>query len=154
MYRYSILLLAGLLSVSTLSSCSKPVATEADGVSKGEVFLEDMGNGVCRQLPSGLMWQIERSKKFSTWEEANEYVNRLELGGYNDWRLPTRNECLTFSELLLIKKGDCSIKIKKSHWISDNKKRKPGFWDEYPLCGGSEFRWVKSKEGFVRAVRP
>jgi len=154
MFQYSILLLAGVLSVSTFSSCSKPVATEAGGTARHEIFLEDIGNGVCRQLPSGMMWQIKKSEAISTWEEANEYANRLELGGFNDWRLPTRHECLFFSELLLMKKGDCGITIKKGHWISDNKKRKPGFWDEYPLCGGSEFRWVKSKKGFVRAVRP
>ena len=155
MCRYSILLLAGLLSVSTLSSCSKPVTTGNGGIPQDKVILEDMGNGVCRQLLSGLMWQIKESKKIPTWEEAHEYVNRLQLGGFDDWRLPTRDECLFLSELLLMKKGDCPIKIKGGHWVNVHwSTGKSGHWEDYPLCRGSEFRWVKSKEGSVRAVRP
>jgi len=55
MCRYFILLLGGIISVSTLTSCSQSVTTEADGIGRDEIFVEDMGNGVCRQLPSGLM---------------------------------------------------------------------------------------------------
>lgn len=155
MCRYFILLLAGFLFVSTFNSCSKPLATGADGIIKQKVFLEDMGNGVCRQLPSGLMWQIKESKKIPTWEEADEYVNRLQLVEFDDWRLPTRDECLFLSELLLMKKGDCPIKIKGGHWVNGHwNKAKSGHWEDYPLCGGPEFRWIKSKEGSVRAVRP
>jgi hypothetical protein len=97
---FSILLLTGLLSVNALSACSKSVSTEADIIIQNKVFVENMGNDVCRQFPSGLMWQINKSKKIPTWEEANEYANRLELGGFNDWRLPTPDECLFLSELL------------------------------------------------------
>jgi len=104
-----------------------------------------MGNGVCQQLPTGLMWQIEKSKIISDWQDADEYANKLQLGGFDDWRLPTRDECFKLSYLLLMKKGDCSIKIKKG---------KSGFWDDYPLCGGPELRWIKTKEASVRAVRP
>ena len=155
MCRYSILLLAGLISVSTLSSCSTVVTTGADGITQHKVFLEDMGNGVCSQLPSGLMWQIEESKKIPTWEEAHDYANRLKLGGFDDWRLPTRDECLFLSELLLMKKGDCPIKNKGGHWVNVHwSSGKSGHWEDYPLCGGPEFRWVNSKEGYVRAVRP
>jgi hypothetical protein len=155
MCRYSILLLAGLVFVSTLSSCAKPVTTEADGITQYKVFLEDMGNGVCRQHPSGLMWQIIKSKKIPTWGEAHDYANRLELGGFEDWRLPTRDECLFLSELLMMKKGDCPIKIKRGHWVNCHwSTGMSGHWEDYPLCGGPEFRWVNSKEGSVRAVRP
>jgi hypothetical protein len=153
MYRYSILLMATIL-ISTLNSCAKPVASEADGVAQHKVFLKDMGNGVCQQLPTGLMWQIEKSKMISDWQDADEYANKLQLGGFDDWRLPTRDECFKLSYLLLMKKGDCSIKIKKGHWVTENKKGKSGFWDDYPLCGGPELRWIKTKEGSVRAVRP
>jgi len=154
MCRYFILLLAGLIFVSTLSSCSKPTTTKADDITRHNVFVKDTGNGVCHQIPAGLMWQIKESKMISTWEEANEYTSSLQLGGFDDWRLPTRDECLMLTELLLMKKGDCPIKIKKGNWVSNSNKLKPGLWDDYPLCGGPEFRWVDSKEGFVRAVRP
>ena len=50
MCRCSILLLAELISVSTLSSCFESMTTEADGITQHKVFWEDMGIGVCRQL--------------------------------------------------------------------------------------------------------
>lgn len=133
MWAYFFPLLATLITISTLSSCAKPVATEAEGITQHKFYLKDMGNGVCHQLPAGLMWQIKKSKKISSWQEADDYANRLQLGGFDDWRLPTRDECYTLSQLLLMKKGDCPIKIKRGHWVSDNTKRKPGFWDEYQL---------------------
>ena len=155
MSRYIMLLLAGFVFVFTLYSCAIPKTQEADTVTSGNVILEDLGNGVCRQLPSGLMWQIKKSKKITTWEEAHDYANRLELGGFADWRLPTPDECLFLSELLFMKKGNCPIKIKGGHWVNGHwSKGKSGHWEDYPLCGGPEFHWVNSKEGSVRAVRP
>jgi hypothetical protein len=153
MWRYFLFLLATIL-FSTLNSCAKPVGTETDGVSRHKVFLKDIGNGVCQQLPIGLMWQIEKSKMIFNWQEADESANQLKLDGFDDWRLPTRDEYLTLYKLLLMKKGDCSIKIRKGHWVTENKKVRSGFWDDEPLCGGPEFRWIKTKEGSVRAVRP
>lgn len=153
MYRYFLLLLATIL-ISTLTSCAKPAATETDAVSRHKVFLKDMDNGVCQQFPGGLMWQIEKSRMIFNLQEAGEYANHLQLGGFDDWRLPTRDEYFTLYKLLLMKKGDCSITIRKGHWVTENKMVKSGFWDDEPLCGGPEFRWIKTKEGFVRAVRP
>ncbi len=153
MYRCLILLMAAIL-IPTLNSCNKPAATETDSVSQHGVFLKDMGNGVCRQFPTGLMWQIEKSKVISNWHQANEYAKKLQLGGFDDWRLPTREECFALSHLLLMKKGDCPIKIKKGKWVTDNKKGRSGFWDDYLLCGGPELRWIKTQDGSVYAVRP
>ncbi|MBU0962009.1 MAG: DUF1566 domain-containing protein [Proteobacteria bacterium] len=153
-YRFALLFMLVVGCFFSLSSCHKSTATADRTVSSKEMLLKDMGNGVCRQLPSGLMWQIKESQKFSTWNEANEYVNTLKLGGFDDWRLPTRDECLNLSELLEMKKGDCPIKIKAGHWVSNKNKGESGYWEDYPLCGGSEFRWVKDKKGSVRGVRP
>ena len=47
---------------------------------------------------SKLEWQdgyINNIIKKSTWREALIYCNELTLGGYNDWRLPNRNELLS-----------------------------------------------------------
>ena len=148
------MLLAALITVSALCSCVKTVETGRDGTPQQEVLLQDMGNGICQQLPTGLMWQQKTSKTFATLEEAEEYVNNLKLGGFDDWRLPTRNESLMLSELLLMKKGDCRIKTKRSHWVLDSDKLKIGYWEDYPLCGGPEFRWVDGSQGAVRAIRP
>lgn len=136
-----------------VTACSN-VTTKDGAVLQAEVLLEDMGNGICRQYPSGVMWQIDESRKFSTWNEANAYVESLQLGGFDDWRLPTRDECFSLAELLDIEKGVCPIKFKRAHWVTHRKKNKAGYWEDYPLCGGSEYRWVKGQEGAVRAVRP
>ncbi len=145
-FRHAILFLSGITSLFILAACADPVTTEK--------VLEDMGNGVCQQLPSRLMWQIKESPKFSTWQEAKDYADSLELGGFDDWRLPTREECLFLAELLEITKGDCPITFSKAHWVSKESRKNPGHWESYPLCGGSELRWVKGKNGSVRAVRP
>jgi len=117
------------------------------------MLLTDMGNGTCLQLPSGLLWQMKKSHVFSTWNEANEYITTLKLAGFGDWRLPTRDECLSLLEVLEMKKGNCPITIKRGHWIRNNEKAESGYWEDYPLCGGSEFRWVREKKGSVRGVR-
>lgn len=150
-----ILFILGVSCAFSLTSCSKSVPTEGgSNVAAKKALLEDLGNGVCRQPRSGVMWQIKEIRKIPTRKEANEYVNSLQLGGYNDWRLPTRAELLSLSELLLFPKGDCSIEFYRAHWVSDEKGDSSGYWEEYSLCGGSEFHWVTGKKGSVRAVRP
>ncbi|MCB2183569.1 MAG: DUF1566 domain-containing protein [Desulfobulbaceae bacterium] len=139
-----------------IAACSKSGDTAGQGMSSASLLIENMGNGSCREVSSGLMWQIERSTQFATWKEADAYVKTMSHGGFNDWRLPTYDESYRLAELLLMeKKADCPIKIKKSFWVSDNgKKGKAGYWEDYPLCGGPELRWVKSSKGSVLAVRP
>ncbi len=155
LFRCSLMSLVALSFFSLLTSCSSPV-TRGDGRDSGQgTLFEDMGNGVCRQLRSGLMWQVDPSKKFATSKEAVEYVNNLQLAGFDDWRLPNREEVLDLAELMVIQKNACAIAINKALWVIDNNgKRQSGHWEDYPMCAGSEFRWVKDKKGIVRAVRP
>lgn len=46
-----------------------------------------------------LMWTYKDSRndlgKELSWNEANEYVSKLKLSGYEDWRIPTVDELLT-----------------------------------------------------------
>jgi hypothetical protein len=53
--------------------------------------LVDNGDGTVTDTVSGLMWQQDESRTMS-WEEALDYCETLELAGYDDWRLPNRNE--------------------------------------------------------------
>jgi hypothetical protein len=54
--------------------------------------------GVATDTQTGLMWQILDSyierKHCMGYEEAKSYVEKLDLGGYNDWRLPTPNDLM------------------------------------------------------------
>ncbi|MEN8198427.1 MAG: DUF1566 domain-containing protein [Thermodesulfobacteriota bacterium] len=152
-YRISILFVI-LVCISVLYGCAESSAPEKGKSSSRGVLVEDLGNGLCLLHHSGLMWQIDESKKIATYEEADAYAQSLEFAGFSDWRLPTRDECQEFSELMLMKKGNCPIVFKRPHWVARGKRHEAGYWDDYPLCGGSELRWVKGKQGTVRAVRP
>ena len=41
---------------------------------------------------TGLMWQDDATPSAMTWTDAGAYCSALTLGGYTDWRLPTRAE--------------------------------------------------------------
>ena len=47
---------------------------------------------------TGLTWQKTPDNIGLNWEEAYEYCESLELGGYNDWRMPTTKELFSISD--------------------------------------------------------
>ncbi len=71
---------------------------------------------------TNLYWQRKlRSSTDCTWEEAKNYCNSLNYGGYNDWRLPSRNELAT---IINYKESELTINKEffdfpsKSFWTS------------------------------------
>ncbi|MFA9423905.1 MAG: DUF1566 domain-containing protein [Sedimentibacter sp.] len=52
----------------------------------------DNGNGTVSDNVTDLMWAQDLSTASMSWEAAGEYCENLELGGYDDWRLPTVKE--------------------------------------------------------------
>jgi Protein of unknown function (DUF1566) len=151
-FRTCIMLIAAIGLVSSLSSCTT-TGTGTTG-KYGTDYLENMGDNICRQHPSGLMWQAGRSENFSNWEDAEQYVKALRLGGYTDWRLPTPDECLKLSKLIQTKMGDCPMETGGNHWVSKTQNVEAGQWESNVLCDGPIFRWTKDKKGTVKAVRP
>jgi hypothetical protein len=76
-----------------------------DGPAEGEVFYgqdaqytgntpsyTDNGDGTVTDEVTGLVWAQDMSDSSMSWEEANDYCESLEMGGYDDWRLPTLKE--------------------------------------------------------------
>ncbi len=59
---------------------------------KNNFSFKDNGDGTISDLNTGLMWQQVPSSKTFTWQEAVDYCNSLELGGYSDWRMPSAKE--------------------------------------------------------------
>ena len=55
----------------------------------------DNGNGTVTDTDTGLMWQKATAPGTYTWEQALQYCESLNLAGYNDWRLPSKNELHT-----------------------------------------------------------
>jgi len=120
--------------------------------------LRDLGGGeICLEVRSGRMWQVAKSGSFSSPGEAELYAGELELGGYNDWRLPTREELLALYSLFFWKKnGNCSMSNTGEFWaVTRDGKPAPGHWETYYLCG-PEQKYVEASgtPGSVRAVRP
>lgn len=52
----------------------------------------DNGDGTVSDLATGLMWQQADDGQSRDWGSALAYAEDLELGGYDDWRLPNAKE--------------------------------------------------------------
>ncbi len=66
----------------------------------GENVYEESGEGsekVVFDHSTNLLWQ-KGSVSGKSWKEALEYCENLEYAGYEDWRLPNRNELMTLAD--------------------------------------------------------
>jgi hypothetical protein len=119
--------------------------------------LQSTGTGICREAGTGRMWQVTRSKLFSSPQEAEEYAESLVLEGITDWRLPTQNELFDLYYIFFWEKnGACTMKLNGEYWIdAEEEGPSPGHWETEFLCSPVH-RFVTSsrKKGYVRAVRP
>jgi hypothetical protein len=75
-----------------------PPLTQQSGVNRDGFIFED---DVVSDSRTGLMWarNANFSEKKMNWHDATEWVKTLTLGGYRDWRLPTKNELLAMMKL-------------------------------------------------------
>jgi hypothetical protein len=144
------------LVLSILAGCAGAGHDLPSPSADRDVRLVDLGNGICQQANNGLMWQIDKSRQYSTWQDARRYAEMLDLGGFTDWRLPTRDELYMLQYISELQDDNtCMMKLSGSYWsINPGLEANAGRWESYPLCGGSEFKYVNTDKGFVRAVRP
>jgi hypothetical protein len=70
----------------------------------------DKKNGTIIDNNTKLMWQQSPDSQARTRDQSLVYASKLRVGGYDDWRLPTRDEMYS---LLLIQKG-----IKLCDWLN------------------------------------
>ena len=122
-----------------------------------------------------LMWEKKESREMS-WDEGMEYAKNLRLGGYDDWRLPTKEE---LGEVVTLCGGEFTILDDDyEEKIARNSENVPyqeaykaiGFYSNYywsstALVGNEDYAWVvdfyngrdywnrKSNSYYVRCVR-
>lgn len=58
----------------------------------GDNIPVDNGDSTATDVATGLMWQLADDGTSRDWEEALAYAEKLELAGYDDWRLPNVKE--------------------------------------------------------------
>lgn len=82
----------------------------------------DNRDGTVTHSSTGLMWQQATAPGTYDWKQALAYCESLELSGYDDWRLPNRNELLSIvdhnREDLLINTSYFSDTEPSSYWTS------------------------------------
>lgn len=121
------------------------------------VYPHDLGNGICRVPGSGLLWQTGESNTVATFAEAQAYAKKLAIGGYTDWRLPTRQELYDLAyELDLHPNGECDLDREGNYWSkeSDEEEGEAGAWEISANQCDPARQYARGRQGRVRAVRP
>jgi hypothetical protein len=117
----------------------------------------NLGNGVCQDTETGLMWQLGKSRRpIVSEEKVRQYTRELDLGAYTDWRLPTMAEGwkLTQNVELYKNTGPCDFShFESAYWTSETDKgTEPLKLGITCMCAGDEEKAVV-KKGYGRAVR-
>ena len=130
------------------------VAFSANAMAGGGT-LQNLGDGICKDKVTGLEWQIDKGKRFSSLDNVKQYISDLKLGGFSDWRLPTTGESMALRGLIAIQGNeDCNFpKLKSKYWLVDKKEGTvPARLELECFCRGDYDLLVKDK-GYVRVVR-
>lgn len=147
---FGVLFLVLLNGCASIADGQLKKATEADTLTVPQP-------GLCQEPISGRMWQGDKSGPLTNWQQAAQYATDLRLGGYDDWRLPTRDELLELHQIFQWNKnGACSMNHSGHFWSGTSlEDATVGAWETYWLCA-PEYRYIKALDGrgAVRAVRP
>ncbi|MGQ9571987.1 MAG: Lcl C-terminal domain-containing protein [Dehalococcoidia bacterium] len=108
-----------------------------DDTQAGSRFI-DNGDGTVSDALRGLQWQKEDDGIERTYEEAQRYSRELRLAGYDDWRLPRKEELMALAEL-----GYDTL-----NQIFPNTKG-DGYWAQ---TSAEEVRWAATPENIAYTV--
>jgi len=84
--------------VSSLKPSDSLYGQDAHYLKGKKMAFQKNDNGTVTDLNTGLMWQEVPTSEGFDWQGAKDYVENLELGGYDDWRLPTAKELFSISD--------------------------------------------------------
>lgn len=102
--------------------------------------------------PVGNIKMIERWRLFypMPWKEAIEYAKNLRIGGFNDWRVPTREELIVIERM----KKVCGIdRCDEVFWSSSTSVRDTNYAWIVDFNNGYVYSNNKTYDGSVRCVR-
>jgi len=125
---------------------------------RGEDFQNhfiDKGDGTILDTFTGLMWQKYPAQ--DEWEDALSYCDDLDLGGHQDWRLPTLKE---LDSILDLSRFDPAINpsyfpntLSFRFWSSTTHITNDIHAWTISIYEGSNFDHIKTKTNYVKAVR-
>ena len=75
-----------------------------------QMSFTDNNDGTITDNVTGLMWQKDMDSKM-TYKDAVNYANKSNLGGYDDWRIPTIKELFSLINFTGISGGETAIKL-------------------------------------------
>ena len=130
-----------------------------------------LNNKVWQDIDTGLVWQVDVDGKYYIWPESFEYAKRLnreKYGGYDDWRVPSKDELKTilteegfeneksYTEKTYIKEPLLESVIKSSsnyYWSSSTYENyKNSAWNVNFRYGSVNYDY-KASTYYVRCVR-
>ena len=146
--------MAGILTAALTAQVSIFTAVSTAAQQEVDGRLLDLGNGICQDVETGQMWQQGTSKKIRTLADANEYTKILNLGGYNDWRLPTVDELYDLHLTVdLHENGNCTLKSEGNYWSDEpDSEGRVGAWEMDDNCD-PERQYIPKNHGRIRAIR-
>lgn len=61
----------------------------------------DQNNGTVLDIKNNLIWIQSSLDQKMTWIDAIDYAKNLNFAGYQDWRLPTKEELQEFAKIIV-----------------------------------------------------
>lgn len=101
--------------------------------------------GVVLDQVTGLVWQAAVPPSTHTWDGAKAYCANLELGGFTDWRVPSRIELISIVDYTIAKPGPVVAAVAFPNTPNTV------FWTASPvaLYGSSRAWYVEFDNGFA-----
>jgi len=75
-------------------------------------FSIQVDNTILIDNEMSLMWPVQDNGSDISWPDGKEYCKKFSLGGFNDWRMPTREELATLYSLEAANSSEYYIHLK------------------------------------------